>query len=277
MPDGSKQVTPAVVGSADASNYYPVKILIALHAVMSAVGYVQKKGKNKFQDYKYAGEANVLEVLRPAMVEHGLLLIPSHREVLPIDANGITLACIEYTLAHKDGDVWPEKIVAYGAGGDKNSKGVGDKGLYKALTGANKYLLFKLFQIETGDDPEKESEHDKDDGAPVAAAPAAPATPITKNAPGISEARTWTNGHIRELNACEDGDHFMTEVNTIKARWIKICATYPGLWEGPDGSGLRGEGLKLATIFQCRDQYEAFIKQVVAAASALQQPKQAAQ
>jgi len=140
---------------------YPAKILAALHAVMGAVGYVQKKGRNDFQKYNYAGEGNLLEVLRPAMVENGLLLIPSHRDVQPIDANGITIACVEYTLAHKDGDVWPEKIVVYGAGGDKNSKGVGDKGLYKALTGANKYLLFKLFQIETGDDPEKDSDHDK--------------------------------------------------------------------------------------------------------------------
>ena len=38
---------------------------------------------------------------------------------------------------------------------------MGDKGLYKAITGANKYFLFKLFQIETGDDPER-------DTAPVA-------------------------------------------------------------------------------------------------------------
>jgi hypothetical protein len=61
---------------------------------------------------------------------------------------------MEYTLIHKDGDIWPSVICAAGQGGDKNKNGVGDKGLYKAITGANKYLLFKLFQIETGDDPE---------------------------------------------------------------------------------------------------------------------------
>ena len=44
-------------------------------------------------------------------------------------------------------------IIAAGCGGDRNKNGVGDKGLYKALTGANKYMLFKLFQIETGNDP----------------------------------------------------------------------------------------------------------------------------
>lgn len=154
-----------------AAQVYPVKILAALNAVMAKVGYVQKQGKNDFHKYKYAGEGHLLEVLRPAMVEAGLLLIPSHRSVTTPDEFGNTTVTVDYTLAHKDGDVWPEKISVVGCGNDKNSKGgVGDKGIYKAATGANKYLLFKLFQIETGDDPEKDSEHDKD-GSPVKQAP----------------------------------------------------------------------------------------------------------
>jgi hypothetical protein len=139
------------------------KILFALHEVMSKVGYVQKKDRNDFQHYNYAGEAALLETLRPAMVEAGLILIPSGTERAEIDQYGITNVTVEYTLAHKDGEVWPDKIRAYGAGGDKNKNGVGDKGLYKALTGANKYLLFKLFQIETGDDPEIPNAQDKGD------------------------------------------------------------------------------------------------------------------
>ena len=137
------------------------KILFALHEVMGKVGYIQKKSRNDFQKYNYAGEADLLETLRPAMVEAGLILIPSGQERSEIDQHGITSVTVEYTLAHKDGEVWPEKIRAYGAGGDKNKNGVGDKGLYKALTGANKYLLFKLFQIETGDDPEVTNEQEK--------------------------------------------------------------------------------------------------------------------
>jgi len=132
------------------------KIAKALHEVMSRVGYVQKTGKNAFHGYKYAGEGDLLEKLRPAMLEAGLILLPSVTSVSPIDEHGNTTVRVEYTLLHKDGDVWPEKIGAAGCGGDKNKNGVGDKGLYKALTGANKYLLFKLFQIETGDDPDRD-------------------------------------------------------------------------------------------------------------------------
>jgi hypothetical protein len=169
MHDDGKPVPAAArthpAPATTSSSHYPAVIASALHAVMGKVGYVQKKGTNKFQDYKYAGEAHVLEALRPEMVDAGLMLIPSGKHRSAIDEYGITHVEVEYTLLHKDGSVWPDKIIAYGDGGDKNSKGVGDKGLYKALTGANKYLLFKLFQLETGDDPEKDSEHDKDDGS----------------------------------------------------------------------------------------------------------------
>jgi len=127
----------------------------ALHQVMEKVSYVQKTGKNAFHGYSYAGEADLLAVLRPAMIEAGLLLLPSNKTVSPVDDHGNVTVQIEYTLVHKDGDIWPEKLVAVGMGNDRAKNGsVGDKGVYKAITGANKYLLFKLFQIETGDDPE---------------------------------------------------------------------------------------------------------------------------
>lgn len=158
------------------------QILTALNQVMAKCGYVQKSGKNAFHGYKYAGEADLLEKLRPAMVEAGLILIPSVTEQSAVDEFGNTRVRIEYTLAHVSGEVWPTPIVAQGCGNDRNKNGVGDKGCYKAITGANKYLLFKLFQIETGDDPETETgDHEP---APKAAprptaSPAAPKAPDT--------------------------------------------------------------------------------------------------
>lgn len=131
------------------------KIAAALHQVMQKVSYVQKDATNDFHKYKYASEAALLAALRPAMIEAGLILIPSVSMVKNIDDYGNTHIEMEYTLVHKDGEVWPFPIRAAGAGNDRAKNGaVGDKGVYKAITGANKYLLFKLFQIETGDDPE---------------------------------------------------------------------------------------------------------------------------
>lgn len=137
------------------------QIIVALHNVMREVNYVQKKGENDFHNYKYATEADVLERLRPAMVKHGLILIPSVQQVSSVDQYGNTTVSIHYTLAHTSGAVWPQPVIAAGCGNDRNKSGIGDKGLYKALTGANKYLLFKLFQIETGNDAE-EPQGDRD-------------------------------------------------------------------------------------------------------------------
>ena len=47
-------------------------ITVYLNRVMLEVGFVQKKDENKFQKYKYAGEAALLAALRPSMVKHGL-------------------------------------------------------------------------------------------------------------------------------------------------------------------------------------------------------------
>ena len=126
-------------------------ILIALNKVMQEVGYVQKQSKVQFGStkYNYASEAELLATLRPSMVAVGLVFVPSVHSVIPRDTNGNTYVEMKYMLGHISGAVWPYELKAWGCGGDK-----GDKGLYKAITGANKYMLFKLFQIETGDDPE---------------------------------------------------------------------------------------------------------------------------
>lgn len=138
-------------------------ILRAMNAVMAEVDYVQRKGENDFHGYKYATEADILDRLRPAMVKHGLVLIPSVQQVSAIDKYGNTTISVHYTLAHVSGAVWPQPIIAAGSGNDRSKNDVvGDKGLYKAITGANKYLLFKLFQIETGNDEPEDPQGDRD-------------------------------------------------------------------------------------------------------------------
>jgi len=136
---------------------YPAEIIKAIHEVKSKVQYVQKDGKNTFHNYNYASEGALIAALHPAMQDAGLVIIPSGQELRPVDEHGNTHVVMSYTLAHVSGAVWPDKLIGYGAGGDKSSKGtVGDKGTYKALTGVNKYFLRQLFQIETGTDPEKD-------------------------------------------------------------------------------------------------------------------------
>lgn len=127
-------------------------------AVMKEVGYVQKAGHNDFQNYRYATEADAIKAIRPAMLNHGLCMIPSVESVNQ-DEYGNTNVIMLYRIFDEEGNFLSFR--AAGSGNDKNSKGVGDKGIYKALTGASKYALLKTFLMETGDDPEVPNEQEK--------------------------------------------------------------------------------------------------------------------
>ena len=127
--------------------------------MMRDVGYVQKAGHNDFQNYKYATEADAIAALRPAMIKHGLCMIPSVESVEQ-DEWGNTNILMHYRILDEEGNFLSFR--AAGSGNDKNSKGVGDKGIYKALTGASKYALLKTFMMETGDDPEVPSQQEKE-------------------------------------------------------------------------------------------------------------------
>lgn len=129
----------------------------AMQQVREKVGYVHKGGTNAHFKYTFAGEADFLRAIRPAMVEAGLMMLPVHRIVNIDDKSGNVFVEISYTLVHRSGAVWPEKIVATGCGNDRTKDGRdGDKALFKSLTGCAKYALRHLFQIEIGDDPEED-------------------------------------------------------------------------------------------------------------------------
>lgn len=119
---------------------------------------VAKNGRNDFHGYAYATEADVVESVRPHMVENGLMLIP-HVDTVSQDQHGNTNIVVNYRLYHVSGDFIEFNVAA--SGNDRNRNGVGDKGIYKAMTGASKYAMLKLFSLATGDDPEKDENHKK--------------------------------------------------------------------------------------------------------------------
>lgn len=93
-------------------------------------------------------------------------------------------------------------------------------------------------------------------------APEGHAVEQPKQAPGISKAKAWLSGHLHDLNGVSDADDFMAILGDNKGHWVKIKREYPGLWMGPDGSGLRGESMKVATIHGCRSNFDEFVKHV---------------
>lgn len=138
-------------------------------AVMKDVDYVHKDGTNTFQRYNYVSEAGIVDKIRTSMIEHGLVCVPSVTSSKTVEtsstakgaAQWLGVVEIEYTFIDCDSG---ESIVVRmpGAGID-----TGDKGIYKAITGANKYAMLKTFQVPTGDDPEADENVDANNVAPT--------------------------------------------------------------------------------------------------------------
>lgn len=122
---------------------------------MKEVKYIEKKGFNNFNKYKYATEADVSEKVREILAKENVIMLPdvvehSTREHKNRKGNIEYIATLKVKFTFIDGESNEElSFHTVGEGQD-----AGDKSFYKALTGAQKYALMKAFLIPTGDDPE---------------------------------------------------------------------------------------------------------------------------
>lgn len=121
-----------------------------IHAVMNDMETIAKNGRNDFHKYDYATEADYVHALRPLLKKYGLVIIPSLASQ-PVFMDGITQIMMKFTLVNIDKPEEKVEAIIPAQGQDK-----GDKGVYKALTGAKKYFAALTFMVATGDDPEKE-------------------------------------------------------------------------------------------------------------------------
>lgn len=133
-----------------------------LSEVMKEVKYIQKKGFNAFHKYKYATESDVAEKIREVLAERNVMMIPNmtaHTVREHINAKGKTeyIVTVDMEFKFYDGDTGEE--ITFNMAGE--GQDAGDKAIYKAITGAQKYALMKVFMIPTGDDPEADNEVDE--------------------------------------------------------------------------------------------------------------------
>jgi hypothetical protein len=129
------------------------EVIAAIVAVMGQVKWVAETGKNTHGGYSYASDADLLNALRPAMVEQGLVIFPltvKHHQVTPHKSTQYRLtAVMTYRVAHTSGQHIDVEVMA-------SAHDSLDKDAYKAMTGAYKYVLRQVFAVSTGDDPERD-------------------------------------------------------------------------------------------------------------------------
>ncbi len=133
-------------------NPRPLKLLKKLHNIMTAVDPVLKSGYNEKQNYNYAQEADVLKAIREQLIKQKIVILPSTLKSSAVEMGWgiLTSLSVSYMIYDTEsGEVLSMEFDGQGMDG-------GDKGIYKAYTGANKYFLLKTFQIPTEDDPEND-------------------------------------------------------------------------------------------------------------------------
>lgn len=148
------QVDTSTLQDLPAINGYGLKIATKLHAVMEKLDYLQKDKFNQQQKYGYASDEAITRAVHEQLLEHRILFDlsflgpPVIMEPAPGNKMRVALAHLRYRYTDLDSG---EQLVGewWGSGADST-----DKHLYKAVTGAKKYIHLSTFQIATGDDPE---------------------------------------------------------------------------------------------------------------------------
>ena len=127
----------------------------SLRKSLSELGVLKREGNNKFSNYKYFSESQYKELFTRLFAEHGLEL---HFNELDYQLHTITgkkesnLRVVKFRWELTDIETgYSETTVMTSEGADS-----GDKGGYKAYTGALKYYLANTFMVATGDDPERD-------------------------------------------------------------------------------------------------------------------------
>lgn len=197
----------------------------AMAAVMEEVGYV-KKQRSVGLNYSYAGEAALIEALRPAMVEHGVFVHVlryfnvSQTSYTTAKGTEMTRTVLQAVIrfAHETGTFLD--VESAGEGADS-----GDKSVNKAMTGAYKYALRQTFCIETGDDPDKYPSEQK--SSLTSKAPPQPGVINNDNPPKMSleTAENVTSGKDKKRY----GDHTTKE---LEGKVIGITSAMKDLAKG---------------------------------------------
>lgn len=135
------------------------KIYKAISDTMKDIGIVGKNDTNTYDKYKFRGIDAVMNALNPAMIKHGIFVVPTVLESTREERAGskgttmmYTILKVKYTFYAEDGSSVESVVV--GEAMDRS-----DKSTNKAMSAAFKYACFQTFCIPTEEmqDADKES------------------------------------------------------------------------------------------------------------------------
>lgn len=152
------------------ANTKPKNVHEAIAYVMANTTHAEQSGKHGFQKYKYSKEIDIYKAIRSHMADVGLIAVQHKVELLSTleyETRGGEkrfLVTLHVTFKFIGPDSSELLVETIGQGADE-----GDKAIYKAVTGAEKYALQKTFKLPSSEgDPEDVSDDEKKDDGNVA-------------------------------------------------------------------------------------------------------------
>lgn len=211
----------------------PSALAAAVVEAMKRVRYVKETGKNDFHGYKYASDEDFLVLVQPALAEVGLCLLPSVTEVRTVEHSADKKGAPRYRtelvqtweLLHVSGESRMLSVPACGLDSE-------DKGTYKALTGALKYLVRHLLLIPTGADPERVRGDEGDAAAPGHAPIQVP--PPARKVPPPAQGTINRSLHLPDLDsyiASDSGKARLASWGSVDE--VRDVAAWLGMTEDP--------------------------------------------
>jgi hypothetical protein len=118
---------------------------------MSELDYIQK-GPNKVNgNYRFASHDQVTAAIHPFLVKYRITVIPSVEEVIQEGNRTLIKLAVSFINADNPNDHFSIRSIGYGI--DSSDKGPG-----KAISYAYKYACLKVFNLETGEDPDADQQ-----------------------------------------------------------------------------------------------------------------------
>ena len=192
--------------------------------VIKLVGSIVKTGYNGDFDYNYVEEAEVVRVIRSALVKAGLSFSVSTSEIMPPDTietehGAIFNYTIKMSFTLVDTETGHFESCPWLAMGSDQ----GDKALYKAYTSGVKYFLLKTFLLPTDDDVERSNTVPQKQSLP-ALPPQSKRPPMDQNSVKIME--TLADHYKNQLpqGALFDQDKFNEAVWEYFKAWPTVNA-----------------------------------------------------
>jgi hypothetical protein len=139
----------------DQRGYLVAKLARKKNKVIKLVGAIRKTGHNEYDDYNFVEEAEVVRVLRVALIKAGLSLSVTASDISLMNtikpgAGELSNYTIKMMFTLVDTETgYSQSYPWLGMGSDQT-----DKALYKAYTSGVKYFLLKNFLLPTDDDVE---------------------------------------------------------------------------------------------------------------------------